>query len=456
MVVIDESDFASASGDALRKAGFDVLERKACGVGSENVNMFAPDAVLLDLRGPGAPYEDLLRRFQRLGSGLPVIVLTADGSITRAVSAMRAGAFEYVAKPCSDENLAKIVRRAVDQRRAARVPACSSVSAAMMASMGRSAAVMKLIQQVETVANTDFSVVIEGETGAGKELIASTLHQYSRRAGRPLVVVDCGSVSESLIDSEFFGHEKGAYTGAIGRHRGWFETAGNGGTIFLDEIGNLPQSGQKAFLRTIEQRVIHRVGGTETINLDLRVVAATNDNLRDRVRTGGFREDLFYRLCEYVISVPPLRSRPEDIPFLARRFLAQGRASLGREVGDFTSAALDQLCAYRWPGNARELRNVVRRAALHAADMIESQHLMDFFAQGVTQTPSIPDAPIYTPSLRHRVQDHVRAVEREAVVCALEQAKGNKAEAARLLGIDYKTYRTKLKNVGKVPEGLCQ
>jgi transcriptional regulator with GAF, ATPase, and Fis domain len=309
----------------------------------------------------------------------------------------------------------------------------------IMAAMGQGPAILSLIDQIKAVAETDYSVVIQGETGVGKEIVARCLHLYSQRSGRPLVVVNCGSISETLTDSEFFGHEKGAYTGAIGRHRGWFEVAGNGGTIFLDEVGNLSPTGQKALLRTLEERSIHRVGSTDAIALDVRIIAASNDDLTYRSKMGDFRQDLYFRLCEYVITVPPLRDRPEDVAFLARRFLTQARESLGRQPVDVSPAALDQLRAYRWPGNVRELRNVMRRAALITADMIAPEHLADSLGQRVAP------APISVASLRHRVQHYVRALESDAVVRALEQARGNKAEAARLLGIDYKTYRTKLK-----------
>lgn len=429
----------------LARAGFDVAEAEAGGAALEMAGRKTPDTVLLDIRMPGLGGEEVLRRLQRLDPGLPVIVVTAHGSISGAVSAIRQGAFEYITKPFRNEHLLDTVQRAVARRSVTRVDApTASIRAALTAIMGQSPSIQSLVAQIESVVSTDYSVVIQGETGAGKEVVARSLHQHSRRASRPLVIIDCGAIVETLTDSEFFGHEKGAYTGASERRRGWFEAAANGGTIFLDEIGNLASTGQKALLRTLEERAIRRVGGAELISLDVRVIAASNDDLKERVRAGAFREDLFFRLAEYVITVPPLRSRPEDVDFLTRRFLAQAREALGRPPVDVTSAALDLLRAYHWPGNVRELRNVLRRAALTKSDMITPLDLENSLSDGGAPVAAAHQGAAGA-SLRQRVQGHVRAIERDAIVAALEQAGGNKAKAARLLGIDYKTYRTKLK-----------
>lgn len=433
----------------LAGAGFDVAEADAGRAALELAGCRTPDTVLLDMRMPGLGGEEVLRRLQRLDPGLPIIVVTAHGSISGAVSAIREGAFEYITKPFRNEHLVDAVRRALARRTVARAAPAAGVRAALAAIMGQGPSIQNLAAQIEAVVSTDYSVVIRGETGVGKEVVARSLHQHGRRAERPLVVVDCGAIVETLTDSEFFGHEKGAYTGAGARRRGWFEAAANGGTIFLDEIGNLAPTGQKALLRTLDDRMIRRVGGAELINLDVRVIAATNDDLKERARGGAFREDLFFRLAEYVITVPPLRSRPEDIDFLTRRFLTQAREALGRPPVDVAPAALDLLCAYHWPGNVRELRNVMRRAALTVSDVITPRHLEDSLGGGVAPAIAARKAPAASTSLRHRVQDQVRVIERDAVIAALEQAGGNKAKAARLLGIDYKTYRTKLKLLGE-------
>jgi len=317
------------------------------------------------------------------------------------------------------------------------------VGAGLAAQMGQGPAIQALIADVKAVVSTGYSVVIGGETGSGKEVVARSLHDYGPRAKQPLVVIDCGAIAETLTGSEFFGHEKGAFTGASERHRGYIEEAANGGTIFLDEVGNLSPTGQKALLRTLENRTLRRVGGKEMIKLDMRVIAASNEDLKGHAKTGGFREDLFFRLAEYVIMVPLLRARSEDVPFLAQRFLKQAREVLGRPTGEIDPGALDLLCAYEWPGNVRELRTVIRRAALATSDRITACDL----AGSLCRQTAVPVSVVSnrcTP-LHQRVRDQVHALECDAIVTALKDAMGNKAKAARLLGIDYKTFRTKLK-----------
>ncbi len=454
LVVDDDEDMRWAMRNILADRSFNVVEAENGRMGLELAASSAPDTVLLDMRMPDVSGHEVLRSLLQLDPGLPVIVFTAHGTIEGAVAAIQDGAFEYITKPCRNDHLVSTVQRAVARGSAGRSPSGFGVRAAITAVMGSGQAIQKLADQIEAVVGTDYSVVIQGETGTGKEVVARCLHQFSLRSALPLVVVDCGAIAETLTGSEFFGHEKGAYTGASERHRGWFERAAKGGTLFLDEIGNLSMTGQKALLRTIEERTINRLGGTEAIDLDTRIIAATNDDLAERTKTGGFREDLFFRLVEYVIKVPPLRARPEDIPFLATRFLTMARQSLGRPPADIAPAALDLLRAHRWPGNVRELRNLMRRAALTKTDGA----ILGFLAESLGETEvnaAAPEvAPARSPLLRHLVRDRVRSVERDAVVGALHRAGGNKAGAARLLGIDYKTYRMKLKTLGE-PEGAA-
>ena len=442
LLVDDDRDMRWAMRNILADAGLNVAEADAGATGLELAARRTPDAVLLDMRMPGLGGDEVLRRFWHMDPDLPVIVVTAHGTISGAVSAIRDGAFEYVTKPFRNEHLVKTVLRAVARRSDARRATASGISAAITTFMGQGPAIQTLIAQIEAVVSTDYSIVIHGETGAGKEVVARSLHQHGRRAGLPLVIVDCGAISETLTDNEFFGHEKGAYTGASERHSGCFEAAAKGGTIFLDEVGNFAPTGQKALLRTLEERTLRRVGGTELIKLDVRVIAATNSDIKERAKAGSFREDLFFRLAEYVIRVPPLRSRPEDIAYLTRRFLTQARESLGRPPVDIAPAALDLLHSYPWPGNVRELRSVVRRAALTLSDIVMPEHLAESLGNGGAPANSLPAS---RASLRHRVRGQVQAIEHDAVVAALDQAGGNKAKAARFLGIDYKTYRTKLK-----------
>ncbi len=448
LVIDDDRDMRWAMRQMLTHTGFEVVEASGGGPGIELATSAPPDAVLLDMNMPGVGGDEVLLRIKHLDKSLPIIVVTAFGTIPGAIEAIRTGAFEYITKPFRNEQLLDAVRRAVARRRSTPRAPAGGLRSRITAMMGEGPAIQALVDEMEAVAGTDYSVLIHGETGAGKEVVAHGLHEASPRAKRHFVVVDCGAIVEALTDSEFFGHEKGAFTGAAGRRQGWLEEASGGGTIFLDEVGNLPLTGQKALLRALEERTIHRVGSTASIKLDVRVVAATNDDLRSRADTGGFREDLFFRLSEFVIPVPPLRDRREDIEFLSRRFLAQTRETLARPPMDIAPAALDLLRSHDWPGNVRELRNVIRRAALRASDTVTASAVAACLRDHAARPQSAPTRAAVVTPLRRRVQDKVRDVEREAVLEALERAGGNKAKAARSLGIDYKTYRAKLKTLG--------
>ncbi|WP_316205477.1 sigma-54 dependent transcriptional regulator [Bradyrhizobium sp. SZCCHNS3004] len=448
LLIDDDEDMRWVMRNILVGAGFTVAEADAGGAGLAAASLRMPDAVLLDMRMPGLGGDEVLRQLRRLAPDLPVIIVTGHGSIPGAVSAMQSGAFEYITKPFRNEHLMDIVRRALKGWGSADRRRRSGVAATLTEAMGRSQAIEDLICQVQAVVSTDYSVVIQGETGTGKEIVARCLHQHGRRAEQPLVVVDCGTIGETLTNSELFGHEKGAYTGAHERRHGWFEEAADRGTIFLDEIGNLGLSGQKAVLRALEEHTIFRVGGTRPIHVDMRVIAASNDDLEERARAGSFREDLFFRLAEYVITLPPLRTRPEDIPYLSKRFLKQACEALNRPPIDISPAAIDLLQSHRWPGNVRELRNVIKRAVLLATDDVMPSHLACSLGRDCSaRAGSQQRMTASSASLRQRIRSEVDVIERDAVFDALERAGGNKAEAARILGVDYKTYRVKLKKL---------
>jgi DNA-binding NtrC family response regulator len=418
--------------------------------GQEGLDMLskgrvAPDAVLLDMRLPDLSGEDVLSRLQHLDRHLPVIVVTAYGSIPGALQAVRAGAFDYLTKPFRDEELTAVVRRAIAFARTDRPSRRGGLRAAIIEAMGDGPVVEELVNQLETVSGTDYSVLILGETGTGKELVARALHAYGPRPGKPFVAVDCGALVDTLVDSELFGHEKGAFTGAVERRRGRFEAAAGGGMLFLDEVGNLSPRAQRTLLRALESRTVYRVGGTAPVPLDLRVVAATNDALSERVATGSFRADLYFRLAELSLQLPPLRARSGDIEYLARRFLAETCRAIGKPVLDITAPALSLLRGYDWPGNVRELRNVIRRAALVASTAVLPSHIAGCLGGRSNAATAVAyEAAVRAPCYP-TMQDRIRIVERGAILDALAQARGNKAEAARLLGLDYKTFRTKLK-----------
>jgi two-component system nitrogen regulation response regulator GlnG len=315
--------------------------------------------------------------------------------------------------------------------------------------MGPSDAVGRLITEVNRVAHSDFSVVILGETGSGKELVAAAIHRYSPRAAGPFVAVDCGAIPETLLESELFGYEKGAFTSADARKAGKLETA-RGGTLFLDEISNLPPGSQAKLLRVLQEKTIQRLGGNIPLKVDIRLLAATNQDLEAVVAAGAFRRDLYYRLNEFSIHLPPLRDRREDIPYLAGRFLDKTNAELHKEVKGFSGGALEALSSYFWPGNVRQLRSVIRRAVLLARDLITPAHLNINWngAPAQSMPPRAPEASWRDLSLKEIVRLNVDRVEKEVLTQALQHTHGNKAKAARILSIDYKTMHLKVKQHG--------
>jgi two-component system nitrogen regulation response regulator GlnG len=319
--------------------------------------------------------------------------------------------------------------------------------------MGPSEGMQRVAEDVARVAPTDFTVLITGETGAGKEVVARTIHRRSRRASGPFVPVDCGSIPASLIESELFGHEKGAFTGADRCRLGKFELAA-GGTLFLDEISNLALDVQPKLLRALQERSIWRVGATQATAIDIRVIAASSEDLVSHVAEDLFRRDLYHRLNEFGVTVPPLRERREDIPVLAQRFFELTNRELRKQVGGFTSAAAEALLNYRWPGNVRELRNVIRRAVLLAEGEVEPRHLGLLGARHggdlhpLDLVEEVLDGSI---PLKEMVRHAVEVMERAVLSRALKQTGGNKAQAARLLHIDYKTIHKKTREYGILP-----
>jgi len=313
--------------------------------------------------------------------------------------------------------------------------------------MGPSEAVSNLISNMTLVAHSDFTVVLSGETGSGKDLIARAIHQSSPRSQGPFIPVDCGAIPESLLESELFGHEKGAFTGAILQKHGKFEMAEKG-TLFLDEISNMPLGSQAKLLRTLQDKIIYRVGGTRPVSIDVRLVVASNQDLQLLASGGTFRRDLFFRLNEFTIQIPPLRGRKEDIPHLAKHFLEATNKELEKNVRGFSESAIEKLLHYDWPGNVRQLRSAVRRAVLLADEFI-TEELLDIKGgdtPGFTLAPKVDGTPWKDMSLKEIVRLGTQSIEREVISQVLRHTGGNKAKAARILHIDYKTIHTKVKD----------
>jgi two-component system nitrogen regulation response regulator GlnG len=394
---------------------------------------------------------EVLAKLRAVGARMPVIVLTAHVDVPKVVEAMRLGAYDYLTKPFLEDELLVRIRNVVERQMLLQeVEALRGEvgSGGLGDQMGPSEAIRKVAEQVKLVAASGFSVLIEGETGSGKEVVARAIHRQSPRRDKRFVALDCAAMPETLIESELFGYEKGAFTGADRRKKGYFHLA-DGSTLFLDEIANLPSTIQVKLLRVLQEREVQPLGGSEPLAVDVRVVAASNVPLEAEVREGRFRQDLYYRLNEFALRVPPLRERRDDIVYLARRFLDEVSMELRRPVRDLSPEATEILRGYAWPGNARELKNIVRRAALLSAGTILPEHL------GVLALDAAPPArssasPAWRSdlSLRQIAETAAGQAEREAIRQALEAARGNKSEAARLLGTDYKTLHLKMRRYG--------
>lgn len=451
LVVDDDEASCRLMAATFRVEGFEVVVAHRGSTGLERVVVEKPDVILLDIHLPDVDGLQVLQQLKSAHAGLPVIMLTASTDIKTAVRATQMGAFDYLVKPIDPEEVVICVKRAVETRDLhrevedlrRRVNRGEADSLAQL--MGSSAAVSDIARQVEIVAASNFTVLILGETGTGKELVAQAIHRQSDRRRRPFIALDCGAIPELLLESELFGHEKGAFTGADRRKVGRFELAA-GGTCFLDEIGNLPVSLQAKLLRTLESRQVQALGSGHPTSVDVRFVAATNDDLQARAQGGAFRSDLYFRLAQYTIVLPPLRSRPDDIEYLAERFIEEARIELRRPMKQLGADAVELLRGYGWPGNVRELRNVVRQAVLQSTDPeITASNVRPFLAGTRAAQHRATDK---ATSLRHIAGDAAGAAERQAILDTLKATGGNKSKAARLLQTDYKTLHLKLKRLG--------
>jgi two-component system nitrogen regulation response regulator GlnG len=410
-----------------------------------------PAVVILDLSMPGLDGLETLSRLKALAPPVPVIILTGHGDVPSAVEAMRLGAYDYLTKPIEAEPVLIAVRRALERRElGAEIDQLRSTlreRGPLRWLMGRSPQIRQVIQQIRQVADSTLTIVIQGETGTGKELVARSIHQLSARRHRPFVALDCGAIPETLIESELFGHERGAFTGAVRRKEGHFQLA-EGGTLFLDEVANLPGTTQAKLLRVIQEREVHLLGGTQVVPVDVRIIAASNVPLDREVQAGRFRQDLYYRLNEFIITVPPLRERRDDVVYLAELFRTEACTELRRPDRGITEEALQVLLRHPWPGNVRELRNVLRRAVLMSSGRIRPEHLT--VAVNASATPAAAEevSPSAGRSLRQAATTAAAAAERQAIEWALRATRGNKTEAARLLRTDFKTLHLKMKRYG--------
>jgi two-component system response regulator HydG len=406
----------------------------------------AYDVVLTDLHMPPGPSGiELIRRAREREFDIPFLVLTAHATVETAVDAMREGAFDYLRKTASGDELRTSVARALSHGRMLREVRRLRGEVAEARGLadrpvGQSVRIREVMALAERVAASDASVMLYGESGTGKELLARVIHRNSARRDGPFVAFDCSALAPSLVESELFGHEKGAFTGAQRARRGLFREA-QGGTLFLDEIGDVAPEVQNKLLRVIQEREIKPVGGDVFVKIDVRILAATNKNLRQLIREGKFREDLYYRLAVVPIELPPLRERREDIPELVAYFLARRRGA-GPRPHRMSPAALARLDDYHWPGNIRELENVIERAAI----LSDGQEIQARDLPPPAAAPLVPASTDETLPLKKRVAEAVRAVERQAILEALQAEQGSPTRAARRLGISRASFYNKLKD----------
>jgi len=470
VIIDDDKDICQLLAFLLENAGYETKQGYDGTTAMQLLALREPDVLLLDSIIPEPNGMVVLSHAHTLYPQLPVVIITGNAWILSAVCAIKAGAWDYIPKPFDNSSVLKLVDRAMKTRwgkQDAGNNLIISTKERIASLMGNSHKIQCLANDLIRVAHTDFSVIIQGETGTGKELVAKNIHRSSPRKDGPFVPIDCGAIPDTLIENELFGHEKGSYTGADHGQPGKFEAA-EGGTLFLDEIANMTLSAQSKLLRALQERIIYRIGGTKPIPVNVRVLAASNENLLDAVVKGKFREDLYYRLNEYVIRIPPLRERPEDILALANRFIEETIAELDKPKIDFSVSAKETMLRYQWPGNVRELRAVTRRSSLISEGEIKPEDLglnLQKLAQanslksensipGIKSsgTDLIQNLYLDGSSLKEITQLNIDEIERIVILDTLKKTGNNKAEAARRLNIDYKTLYSKLKKINSTVE----
>lgn len=445
LVVDDEPDMLWTLSRLLRGQGFEVLTAENGQKALALIFQAGPGLIILDKALPDMDGLERLKEVKERFPLIPVIIITGYGDIPSAVEAIRLGAYDYVTKPFDNLSIVSLVNKALKEtcsrKERESLNHLLKDKGSLLEVMGKSQQVLQIDYMVEKVARTDMTVIIQGATGTGKEITARAIHHRSPRRDRPFVALDCGALPQGVIESELFGYEKGAFTGAMKRKEGHFQLA-HGGTLFLDEISNLPIDLQNKLLRVVQERKVLPVGGKAPIGIDVRILAATNQDLKELAKQGLFREDLYHRLNEFSIHLPSLQERKEDIPFLVELFLKEAMDELGKEIRGLSDEAWSILLAYDYPGNARELRNIVRRATLLSNDTIEAKQL----TVGAN-APRIPlgrwtdRCPMEGLSLREIKKE----IEKELIKEALDLTKGSKIQAARRLQIEYRTLYNKMK-----------
>ncbi|PYQ10985.1 MAG: hypothetical protein DMH00_09505 [Acidobacteria bacterium] len=439
LIAEDESTLREGLSQAFSENGFKVVQAASGREAMEKLERQGFDLVVTDLKMPGGDGLEVLRRSRNVNEDTPVIIMTAFGTVEGAVEAIKQGAYDYIQKPFSIDELEVKIQRALEHRRLVQKVNYLGSSPGSTGIVGDSRVMKEIFNTIEKVAGSNATVLIVGETGTGKELIAEAIHSHSPRRDCNFVKMNCASLTDTLLESELFGHEKGAFTGAERQRIGRFELA-NEGTLFLDEVGNMSPSTQAKVLRAIQEQEFERVGGNRTIRVDVRIIAATNVDLPAAIAEGRFREDLFYRLNVVNVQVPPLRQRPEDILPLARHFVIKFGHELKRPVKDFTHEAVEMLVRHDWPGNVRELENTIERAVLmtESGTIAESDLSILRRRNGSGEMPALVD-----PSLLN-----LEVLEKQAVLEALKRSNWVQKEAAKLLGVSSRVMNYKVAKHG--------
>jgi two-component system, NtrC family, response regulator AtoC len=444
LVVDDEKNILKVVSVTLKDHGYGVETAQSAEEALAKFRRGAFDLVVTDLKLPGRSGGELLTEIKAVKHDFPVIVITAFGTIENAVEAMKKGAFNYLTKPVNPDELVSVAREALEKYELKRENAALKSELrqkyTFSSIIGKSAGMQEVFDMVRMVAKTHSSVLIVGESGTGKELVARAIHFDSDRADGPFVTVDCAAIPREIMESELFGHEKGAFTGAHERKTGLLEHA-DGGTVFLDEIGDLDVNLQKKLLRFLQEREVLRVGGNSRIKLNVRIIAATNKDLERDVEAKNFREDLYYRLNVVTIKIPPLRERKDDLPLLAQHFLEKVSSVEGKLVKGFEETVLEAFLAYNWPGNVRELENVVERAYILCPNITITRNYLPSKLQG-------PDGQ----GREGFDEMNLLETEKRLIIKALGTTSWNQSKASEILGITRKQLRTKMKNLGLLPD----
>ena len=434
LIVDDEQVSRFVLQEALTKRGYGVSEAEDAEEGLRKFKQHPSDLILLDIQLPGISGIEAISKFKEIDPSVVILMITALSSKEMAIEAIKRGAYDFFGKPYKMEEMEIVVKRSLERRQLERdlktLREQISDTFHVQNIIGKSGAIEEVLRLISRVADTTATVLIWGETGTGKELIAQAIHQNSPRRDKTMVKLNCAGIPEGLLESELFGFEKGAFTGATERKIGKFEMADQG-TIFLDEIGDMNLQAQAKILRILQEMEFERLGGTKPIAIDVRVIAATNKDLSKSVQEQAFREDLFHRLNLFSVRMPALRERIEDIPILAEHFLVGANTSFGRAVGVISSDAMNQLIEYRWPGNIRELKNTIERAVLIAdGEILSSKSLPPHISKQVDDKPSAA-----APTTTQNLNETVKSVERQLILDALERSDGVQRKAAKVLGI---------------------